>query len=124
MTPSINRREIGQSEENRAKEYLLAKGWKFIHANFSTRWGEVDLIFKDNSSSVVFVEVKFRASTNFIDPIYSINRAKQNRIIRAAVSFIKSRSLSGANFRFDVIIIRPTGIEHIPNAFTARNLTL
>ncbi|POF59928.1 YraN family protein, partial [Vibrio vulnificus] len=42
----FSRRAIGNQYESLAKEYLQRQGLRFIEANFTTKVGEIDLIFK------------------------------------------------------------------------------
>ncbi len=54
----FSRRAIGNQYESLAKEYLQRQGLRFIEANFTTKVGEIDLIFKE-AQTIVFVEVKY-----------------------------------------------------------------
>ena len=57
-------RAIGKIGEEYAKKFLLVKKYKFVEANYYSRFGEIDLIFLDNQE-LVFVEVKARKSNFF-----------------------------------------------------------
>ena len=63
-----NKREIGFKYEKIAKKYLILRGLVFVEKNFSSRYGEIDLIFKDfeNDETLVFVEVKYRKNRMYI----------------------------------------------------------
>lgn len=50
--------EVGRIGEGIAKEFLIGKGFIFVSANYRKVYGEIDLIFKDISNKLVFVEVK------------------------------------------------------------------
>ena len=55
--------QLGPIGEDVARKYLEDKGLQFIEANFRTKFGEIDLIMKDDEG-YVFVEVKTRTENN------------------------------------------------------------
>lgn len=116
-------REIGESEETRTLNYFLEKGWKILIRNYRCCVGEIDLIFKDAKDSIVFVEVKYRSSSNYGVAQSSVGAQKQSRLIKTALFFIKENHLQKWHFRFDVAAVTPQGIEHIPNAFQSARYT-
>jgi len=74
---------------------------------------------------IVFIEVKTRTSSDDGHPAEAVDAAKQRRLTRLAVTFLKRHRLLDYSARFDVIAVtwpagkrRPT-IEHIQNAFEA-----
>ena len=74
--------------------------------------------------TVVFVEVKTRRSAEAGHPAEAVTPAKQRRLTRLAVTFLKRHGLLEHRARFDVIAVTwPEGgrpvIEHFPNAFDA-----
>lgn len=124
MNPLRNSREIGENEENRALRFFKEMGWKLLKRNYHCRWGEIDLIFDDCKETVIFVEVKFRSSSEFGPAQSAVHYKKQERLIKTALHFVKRYHLDGSNFRFDIAAITPEGIEHIPNAFSAFGYTI
>lgn len=87
-----------------------------MRANFRTRQGELDLVMRQGRT-VVFVEVKSRGGEAFGRPEEFVTAAKQRRIVKAALEFLKGEKLTSAPLRFDVVSIGPRGLEHIENAF-------
>jgi putative endonuclease len=86
--------------------------------------GELDLVAVDGRT-VVFVEVKTRQRGQPDHPVEAVGPAKQRRVMRAAVSYLKAHRLMDYPCRFDVIAVvwprsawRPT-IEHYVAAFDA-----
>jgi putative endonuclease len=57
----------GRLGEDAARRYLQAHGLKFLTANFATRRGEIDLIFRD-ADGLAFVEVKTRSNEEWSRP--------------------------------------------------------
>lgn len=108
--------EKGRKGENLARSILISKGMELLRANYRTRLGELDLVMRDGET-VVFVEVKNRKDLAFGAPQESVTRAKQRRMVKTALWFLKERRLAGAPCRFDVVSLGPDGADHIPNAF-------
>lgn len=106
-----------------AADYLRKKHYIIEAANFSCRFGEIDLIAR-NLHYLVFVEVKLRRSAAFALAREYVNRAKQDRI-RMTASIWLSRHPTVLQPRFDVIeIYAPEGIHtahpeinHMEDAF-------
>jgi putative endonuclease len=86
------------------------------------RRNELDLVARDGDT-LVFVEVKTRASEDFGRPIDSVDRAKRAALSRAAVRYLARLRRKPAYFRFDVVeVIGEPGdsapaVRHIENAF-------
>ena len=66
------------------------------------RRDELDLIARD-ADTLVFVEVKTRATEDFGRPVDAVNRAKRRHLSRAAVRYLAARRLRPAYIRFDVV---------------------
>ncbi len=114
-----NRRAIGNSAEEEALRFLREKGYTILERNYCRRGGEIDIIARDGTYTV-FVEVKYRQSSEYGFPYEAVNGRKQQRIIRTAIDYIKQHSLAGTDTRFDVVSVSPDSIEHIPSAFQTR----
>lgn len=120
LTP---RQWAGLWGERQAARYLAGKGYKIIGRRF--RVGpkdEIDLVAREGEA-LVFIEVKTRASENFIRPFAAVDRAKRSNQARAAVRYLKRLKTQPASFRFDVVeVIGKPGkeepvIRHVENAF-------
>ncbi|MBQ2800743.1 MAG: YraN family protein [Lachnospiraceae bacterium] len=112
-----NKRSIGTAYEEKAVEYLTAKGYRIIKRNFRCRIGEIDIIAKQNDI-VVFVEVKYRKTASFGYPEEAVSFSKQKIIRKVAEFFLVGEQLSlDTECRFDVIAILGEEINHIENAF-------
>ena len=116
-------RQTGNAGEEQAAQFLRQQGYKILARNFSVAGGELDLVAQ-HQKMLVFVEVKTRASRAFGGPVAAVTAAKQRRIVRAAVQYIKATAPKFDSIRFDVIGILPDSLEHIPNAFTPPRMTL
>ena len=117
-------RAVGQVQESKAALYFKNLGWKLLRRNYRCRLGEIDLIFKDGESRIIFVEVKFRSSGQYGEGQRSVGTQKQRRMAKIALVYIKENRLQGLNFRFDVAAVSPGKIEHIQNAFSPGGYTI
>lgn len=111
-----SRRNIGAAGEKEALKYLQSKGYKIITNNFRSRFGEIDLIAKNNGTTV-FVEVKTRTSDKFGSPADSVSYFKLNKIVKTSQYYISRFNIS--DHRYDVIEVIFEGsafkINHIQN---------
>lgn len=106
-----------------AADYLRKKHFKLIGANYTTRYGEIDLIVSDKTY-LVFVEVKLRKSDKFARASEYVDYYKQNRI-RTTAELYLSEHPTKLQPRFDVIeIYAPQGVDtlsprinHMEDAF-------
>ena len=106
-----------------AAAYLRKKGYRIVKQNFSTRFGEIDLIVQD-ARYIVFVEVKTRKSDRFGAAREAVDLHKQRRLIATAEQWLQ-RNPTNLQPRFDVVELYGEedlpvrSIEHIENAFDA-----
>ena len=112
---------FGREGEALAERYLRERGYRLLARRFRLRNGEIDLVMKDGET-IVFVEVRSRASASLGHPFESIGGLKRSRIVRAARLFLAFHDLHEAPCRFDAVAVRtdPSGIpsvEHMPDAF-------
>ena len=117
-------RTLGQRGERAAAKFLRKKGYVIVARSDRSRLGEIDLVAVDGRT-VVFVEVKTRRSAEPSHPAEAVDEAKQRRLTRLALAFLKRHELLENPARFDVVAVtwpederKPT-IEHFPNAFEA-----
>jgi putative endonuclease len=115
---------LGARGEDAAARYLKRRGYKIVARGDRAGPGEIDLIAVDRQT-VVFVEVKTRDSADAGHPSEAVDPAKQRRLTRAAVTYLKRHGLLNCPARFDVVAVtwpagqRHPAIEHFPNAFDA-----
>ena len=112
----VHKKLLGKSGEAQAVAYLKKKGYKIVKQNYSTPFGEADIVAK-YKDELVFVEVKTRASLAFGSPKEAVTRQKQARYYKIA-QYYGLQSGEEPNARFDVIEVFEDGeIVHIENAF-------
>ena len=116
---------MGQRGEAAAARFLRRRGYKIVARGHRLWPGELDLVAVDRDRTIVFVEVKTRQSQDAGHPSEAVTPAKQRRLTRLAVTFLKRHGLLEYPARFDVIAVtwpearRSPTIEHITNAFEA-----
>ena len=104
-------RKWGAHWEKTAESYLRARGLKLLHRNFSSRFGEIDLIMEDEQT-VVFIEVKYRKSTQHGSGAEAVTFHKQDRISRTASWYLAKHPHRADQFcRFDVVSIEPETVD-------------
>lgn len=116
------KKPLGKRGEDAAARYLKRAGYRLLARGLDARLGELDIIAVDDRT-IVFVEVKTRASTDAGHPADAVDNVKQRRMTQSALAYLKSHGLLHHAARFDVVAVtwpptarRPT-IEHLKNAF-------
>ena len=80
--------------------------------------GEIDLVMRDRTGTLVFVEVRKRSSRAFGGAAASVSQVKQRRIIFAARHYLM-RLAHQPPCRFDVVSLEAGAIEWLRGAFDA-----
>ena len=110
----------GTKGEERAAKYLEKIGFEIVARNFTSRYGEIDIIAQ-NGEFLIFAEVKARGKKTIGLPREFVDIRKQRKIIKTALCFMAEKEID-RQVRFDVIEIHnyneQDSINHIENAFT------
>ncbi|MBQ3970551.1 MAG: YraN family protein [Clostridia bacterium] len=80
-------RQRGKSGEKYVCDYLEKRGYKIVKTNYSSRYGEVDII-AENDKFIVFTEVKTRTENSFSAGFESITTGKIKKFIKTAVTYL------------------------------------
>ena len=113
------KKALGNRGEDIAAQYLQQQGYRILHRNFRSRYGEVDIICA-YQGILVFVEVKTRTSIAFGSPEEAITPTKQAHIRKVALTYLDSYSQVFREIRFDVIgILMEGGQPHINHLMAA-----
>lgn len=116
----MDSKSLGFRGEQIARVFLERIGFTFISANIRILSGEIDLIMKDNDT-IVFVEVKTRASTMAGNPLEAITPRKLAAISRMAECYMVSKKWTQKPSRIDAVGIEWR--EDNPIISHVRNLT-
>ena len=114
-------RRIGDAAEDRALAWLQAQGLQLVERNYRTPGrggGEIDLIMRERSGTLVFVEVRQRNSRTHGGAAASVDAAKQRRIVFAARHYLL-RLAQPPPCRFDVVSMEGGGLQWLRAAFDA-----
>ena len=110
---------LGDIGEEAAADFLRAKGYKVIVANFRCPLGEIDLIAQDGRTLVV-CEVKTRTDDGAGHPLESITPRKRAKLRQVAAYYWEYEADQSLAFRFDFIAVflkdDVTRIEHLIDA--------
>ena len=127
-TTKVTTKGRGDAAEALALAHLGRAGLKLLESNYRTPGrggGEIDLIMRDEDGTLVFVEVRQRASASHGGAGASISATKQQRIVFAARHYLM-RYKTLPPCRFDVVLIQggqaagqAPGVEWLRSAFDA-----
>lgn len=98
------KQKIGKLGEDIACKYLQNLGYKIISRNYFCKFGEIDIIAKDNLE-YVFIEVKTRTCNSFGSPIDSIDYKKIKHLLKSISYYIYSHHLQNYFIRIDAVEI-------------------
>ena len=113
----LENRKTGKLGEEVAEEFLAKKGMELVLRNFGTKFGEIDLIMKQNDI-VVFVEVKTKKGLKFGTPEEMFTRGKYNKVKRMATVYLKGEDVP---CRIDMVAVEldennlPKSVRHYEN---------
>jgi putative endonuclease len=105
---------VGQQGEDEALAYLLRQGLQLVERNFRCKGGEIDLLMQDGHT-LVFVEVRKRARSDYGGAAASVTTSKQQRLIVAAQYYLQRHAMPPP-CRFDVVAIDDGRLCWLKNA--------
>ena len=101
---TLARQQLGKSGEDRAVAELERLGYAILERRYRTKHGEIDIVARDGET-MVFVEVKARATAEFGTAAEAVTRQKQRRLISMAVEYLSLTRQPEMPCRFDVVAI-------------------
>lgn len=109
----------GEQGEALAAAFLQREGLTIVAYNYRCRFGEIDLIARQGNT-IVFVEVRSRASDAYGGPAASINAAKRAKLLKTARHYLATLRTE-PHCRFDALLLTgdPPRIEWLRNAIEA-----
>lgn len=112
---NVHNKDFGRRGEDAACRYLKKHGYKILERNYTTPFGEADIIaYRKGIYS--FVEVKARETDAFGLPSEAVTREKQRRYRTIAQYFCLSLG-EEVPVRFDVASYMNGEVEYFENAF-------
>ena len=103
----VTTKAVGDAAELAAQVHLRRAGLQLLETNYRTPGrggGEIDLIMKDADGTLVFIEVRQRASQSHGGAGASVSAIKKKHIIFAAQHYLM-RFKTLPSCRFDVVLI-------------------
>jgi putative endonuclease len=111
----------GRVGEDLAHRFLRRKGLTVVARNYRARSGagEIDLVAW-HDGSLVFVEVKTRASEEYGPPEAAVGAEKRIAVRRTAGEYMRRSGVEWDRTRFDIVSVvleKPVRIEWLQDAF-------
>ena len=115
-------RQRGDHAEKIAVDLLRKNKLRIVETNYHCRWGEIDIIARDNDI-LAFVEVRYRKTSQYGHAWETVDTNKQQRIIKTAQYYLlNNEKYEQLNPRFDLISmdgeLDDPDIEWFQSAFT------
>ncbi|MBZ5726253.1 MAG: YraN family protein [Acidobacteriia bacterium] len=112
----------GRVGEDLAHRYLRRRGCTIVARNYRPRFGagELDLVAW-HGESLVFVEVKTRATAEFGEPDRAVDAAKRRHLQYAAREYARRAGVEWEKVRFDIVSVvlsKPVRIAWLRDAFS------
>jgi putative endonuclease len=117
----MKRQELGVIGEKLARGFLKKKGYKILDTNYRCREGEIDIIAR-KKDSLVFIEVRTKASSGFGSPEESVTFAKKEKLIASGLTYMSEHRDLPESWRIDFVAVelardgKANRIELIENA--------
>jgi putative endonuclease len=106
------KQRLGAIGEERAAAWYLARGYTVVARNWRCRDGELDLVVR-GGDTLVFCEVKTRASTRFGAPFEAVTAGKQRRLRNLALRWLAEHGTHRRTLRFDVASVTRTATDEL-----------
>jgi putative endonuclease len=100
----MKRKELGNTGEKLARDFLKKKGYKIREANYRCREGEIDIVAR-KKDCLVFVEVRTKTGTAFGSPEESITFAKKERLIASSLTYLSEHEDLPESWRIDFVAV-------------------
>ena len=119
----MHNQELGQIGEELAVRELEDRGYAILARRYRTRHGEIDIVARDGDT-IVFVEVKARATGELGTAAEAVADWKQRRLASMAMEYLARQRVAECPCRFDVVAIDAAAgpapiVAVLPNAFDA-----
>ena len=116
-------RAAGTAFEQRACKELERAGLTLLARNYTTRYGELDLVMREGDT-VVFVEVRHRVRAGYGSAAMSVTASKQAKLIQTAQLWLAANPKHAQKAcRFDVVAydgaVESAKVEWLRGAFEA-----
>lgn len=117
--PKASHLKAGADAEAAAHGFLERQGLTLLARNYQCRYGEIDLIMRDDRE-LVFVEVRYRKHSHFGMAAETVTPQKQSRLRATAAYYLQQTGSQDTPCRFDIIAFNGgqiTNPDWLRNAF-------
>lgn len=111
-------KQTGRIGEDAAAEFLTKKGFEVVLRNYRTRYGEIDMICRDNNV-LVFVEVKTKKGTLLGTPEEMFTQRKYNQVKRMAQVYLEGKEVP---CRIDMVAVELNDIDNVISVRSYQNM--
>lgn len=101
---TLERQRLGLVGEQIAAAALAARGYAILERRYRTDRGEIDIVAEDGGT-LVFVEVRARATFEFGRAAESVTDAKKRQVTKMAVEYLARHAITDRPCRFDVVAV-------------------
>jgi putative endonuclease len=101
---TLQRQALGKLGESLAVAELERRGYAIVARRYRTRHGEIDIVAEEGET-LVFVEVKARATGEFGLAVEAVTRWKQLQLASMAQEYLALNNITNRTCRFDVVAI-------------------
>jgi putative endonuclease len=127
--PLRSMHNLGRQGEDLAVKYLERKGYQILERNYTTSFGEIDIVAAwtppQETKRLVFVEVKLRRNRRYGYPEESVTPKKLQHLILASQDYLQKHLKEDIDWQIDVLSIEmgtKTKITHLENITVHLNL--
>lgn len=103
------RQLLGRRAEELAARWLESQGWVILERNWRSSEGELDLVGRDATGTVVAIEVKCRTTGRAGSGLESVGRDRTARLRRALACWLAAEPRPTAAVRIDLVTVSAAG---------------
>jgi putative endonuclease len=112
--------DLGQAGESAAADYLAAQGFEVLARGYRYGRAEVDVVARQGTHLLLFVEVKTRSGSQYGPPETFVS-ARKKELFRLAATHLQEELDWRGDIRFDIIALTQLSsgfrLEHFEDAF-------
>jgi putative endonuclease len=111
--------KVGLLGEDIACKYLISKGFTILERNYTKKWGEIDIVAREKSRKLRFIEVKSVSCENIdgispastagrhetsIRPEENMHPKKMERMARTVETYLSEKDVRG-DWQVDLVTV-------------------
>jgi putative endonuclease len=104
--------KVGLLGEDIACKYLISKRFTILERNYTKKWGEIDIVARERSGKLRFIEVKSVSCENIdgishetsIRPEENMHPKKMERMARTVETYLSEKDVRG-DWQVDLVTV-------------------